>query len=511
MRAAASTRGAAGPRTSSGSTRRPAPPSRGWCRPTVSTSPFACRRAPDVRGGSRARWRVGVHPAHRRPARRASDRPGGQPRERRRSRRRRAADRHPLRAAPPRARRPSRGRASSRSRWCSTTRVPSVAVTAPEGHLRDAVRVAVAARDAGGGVFERTLELDGRLVAGARSATTVTASLGAQRHVTQRVPSARRDGRREGRHARGRRRSAHAARARGGRRGQRPNGRGTDHRRQPAAASGRRHAGRRSRQRAERSPGWLQRRGRHVRLPLGALRRGRLRWDRRCDPSTYRVRSRDAGRRLRAVVRGRPTVAEACVSRCFRAERSGSRRGPAHRLTAWFEHGHPRLRRATVTWPARVRIGGRLTDLRGRPLAVRRCGYSSGSPVGAGDRPPASARGATAAERLDAGRPVARGPARPRWRCGDAAARGPSGGRVRIRRFGPLTVLSGSVRGGHVPRGAAGAAPVPRARRWRTRALLRTDGLGRFTAFGRVPAGARLRVVVPAQRGYPYARGVGRP
>ena len=46
---------------------------------------------------------------------------------------------------------------------------------------------------------------------------------------------------------------------------------------------------------------------------------------------------------------------------------------------------------------------------------------------------------------------------------------------------------------------------------WRTQAILHTDGLGRFSASGRAPAGARLRVVVPAQRGYPYARGVGRP
>ena len=84
--------------------------------------------------------------------------------------------------------------------------------------------------------------------------------------------------------------------------------------------------------------------------------------------------------------------------------------------------------------------------------------------------------------------------------------------RVRIRRFGPLTVLSGRVRGGHVPRAGLRVRLQSRGLGgWRTRALLRTDGLGRFTAFGRVPAGARLRVVVPAQRGYPYARGVGRP
>ena len=46
---------------------------------------------------------------------------------------------------------------------------------------------------------------------------------------------------------------------------------------------------------------------------------------------------------------------------------------------------------------------------------------------------------------------------------------------------------------------------------WRPRALLRTDGLGRFSATGRAPAGVRLRVVVPVQRGYPFARGIARP
>ena len=46
---------------------------------------------------------------------------------------------------------------------------------------------------------------------------------------------------------------------------------------------------------------------------------------------------------------------------------------------------------------------------------------------------------------------------------------------------------------------------------WGTQATLDTDGLGRFSATGRAPGGARVRVVVRAQRGYPYARGVGWP
>ena len=66
--------------------------------------------------------------------------------------------------------------------------------------------------------------------------------------------------------------------------------------------------------------------------------------------------------------------------------------------------------------------------------------------------------------------------------------------------------------GGHVPRAGLRVRLQSRAvRGWRTRAILRTDGLGRFSATGRAPAGARLRVVVPAQRGYPFARGVARP
>ena len=78
---------------------------------------------------------------------------------------------------------------------------------------------------------------------------------------------------------------------------------------------------------------------------------------------------------------------------------------------------------------------------------------------------------------------------------------------MRIRRHGSLTSVSGRVRGGRVPR--AGLRALLQSRGfagWRTRATLRTDGLGRFSASGRAPAGARLRVVVPAQRGYPYAK-----
>jgi hypothetical protein len=42
---------------------------------------------------------------------------------------------------------------------------------------------------------------------------------------------------------------------------------------------------------------------------------------------------------------------------------------PSGWLTEWLERGRRHLRRATVTWPTRVRIRGRLTDLAGEPLA----------------------------------------------------------------------------------------------------------------------------------------------
>ena len=82
--------------------------------------------------------------------------------------------------------------------------------------------------------------------------------------------------------------------------------------------------------------------------------------------------------------------------------------------------------------------------------------------------------------------------------------------RVHVRRSGPRTLVSGRVRGG----ARAGRKVRLQSREglgaWRTRATLRTDALGRFTARGTAPPGARLRVVVPGQHGYPYARGVSR-
>ena len=239
---------------------------------------------------------------------------------------------------------------------------------------------------------------------------------------------------------------------------------------------------------------------------------------------TYRVRERDAGQRLRAVVAAtdgggtvRVASAQSGLVPMPAAAPSGAVLGATQtrgRLTAWLERGRRRLRRTTVTWPARVRIRGRLTDLAGRPLAAH-AGADARAHRPAGRwRPITGVRTRrdgrlTTFTRIGPSREVrlVYGGARVTLRLAVRAAV-----RVRIRHRGRLTVVSGRVRGGHVPR--AGLRVRLQSRGfggWRTRANLRTDGLGRFTATGRSPAGARLRVVVPAQRGYPFARGAARP
>ena len=70
----------------------------------------------------------------------------------------------------------------------SDDNAPSIGLTAPAGHTRGAIALAVSARDEGGGVYERALELDGRRLATARLCATVPSTIGAQRHVTSRVP-----------------------------------------------------------------------------------------------------------------------------------------------------------------------------------------------------------------------------------------------------------------------------------------------------------------------------------
>ena len=159
-----------------------------------------------------------------------------------------------------------------------------------------------------------------------------------------------------------------------------------------------------------------------------------------------------------------------------------------------------------------MRIRGRLTDLAGRPLARtavrlfarvdgRRWRATTGVRTRRDGRLTTFTRiGASRRVRLQYGGSVVGLRVAVRARV-----------RLRVRRDGARTLVRGRVLGGAVP--AAGlrlALQTRTAWRWATRAVLRTDGLGRFSATGRTPAGVRLRVVVPAQRGYPFARGVSR-
>ena len=228
---------------------------------------------------------------------------------------------------------------------------------------------------------------------------------------------------------------------------------------------------------------------------------------------TYGVRPRDAGHRLRAVVIATDGGGSVRVaSRQSEPIPAPAAPQPSGRLTAWLERGGRHLRRTTVTWPARVRIRGRLTNLAGRPLSRR--------PVRMLERSGGRWRGIAGVRTRGDGRLTAFtriGPSR-QIRLAYGAATVTLRLRVRasvlvhVRRRGPLTEVSGRVRGGLIPRAGLRLRLLSRGfGGWRTQATLRSDGLGRFSASGRAPRGARLRVVVPAQRGYPYARGVGRP
>ncbi len=186
---------------------------------------------------------------------------------------------------------------------------------------------------------------------------------------------------------------------------------------------------------------------------------------------------------------------------------------PRGRLTAWLERGRRRLRGTTVRWPARVRIRGRLTDLAGRPLSrtpVRMLERVDGRRWRAitGARTRRDGR-LTTFTRIGPSRHVklvyGRSTVTLRLRVRATA-------RLRVRRTGAITLVTGRLLGGRVP--PAGVRVRLQARHgttWSTRAVLRTDGLGRFSATGRAPAGVRLRITIPAQRGYPFARGVARP
>ena len=400
----------------------------------------------------------------------------------------------------------------------SDDNAPSVGLTAPAGHTRGAIGLAVSARDDGGGVYERALDLDGRRLATAHLCATVPSTIGAERHVTSRVPcpldaptSVPLDTRTlaDGSHTLVARAEDVAGNARTA----------TAHvvvDNLPPHAGTVTLAGDPSEALTAQPSGFS-----------GEDTTYDYRWERCNDAGcteiggavsrSYAVRPRDAGHRLRAVViatdgggsvrvasqRSEPIAAPAVAPRATQ---------PSGHLTAWLERGRRHLRRTTVTWPTRVRIRGRLTDLAGRPLAR--------TPVRMLERIGGRWRGITGVRTREDGRLTTFtriGPSR-QVRLAYGAARVTLRLTVRayvlvhIRRRGPLTEVSGRVRGGRIPR--AGLRLRLQSRGfggWRTQAILHTDGLGRFSASGRAPVGARLRVVVPAQRGYPYARGVGRP
>jgi hypothetical protein len=406
---------------------------------------------------------------------------------------------------------------------------PRVSLSVPDGHVRGAVELPVGAVDEGGGVFERSLTVEGRRLLGGALCGTVPASTGPQRHVVRRVPcpldapaSVRLDTRTlaDGRHSLLARVEDVARNVRTAQAtilvDNLPPRAGT------VALTGEARASEAL-----------------TATPLGFAGQDvayDFRWQ-RCDAQgdacteiggaverTYALRPGDAGHRVRAVVTAsdggggvRVESAPSDVVAVAGAGPSGGLSAPnasvrLGRLTAWLERGRRHLRRTTVTWPTRVRIRGRLRSLAGRPLArtpVRMLERVDGRRWRAitGVRTRRDGRlttftkiGPSRRLRLVYGRSVVTLRLRVR-----ATAR------LLVRRTGALTLVSGRLLGGRVP--PAGVRVRLQARRgadWSTRAVLRTDGLGRFSASGRAPAGVRLRIAIPAQRGYPFARGVAR-
>src|SRR3954452_8927470 len=70
----------------------------------------------------------------------------------------------------------------------SDQHAPTAALSTPAGHAHGTIAVAVSARDEGGGVYERALDLDGHRLATVHLCSTVPSTIGSQRHVTSRVP-----------------------------------------------------------------------------------------------------------------------------------------------------------------------------------------------------------------------------------------------------------------------------------------------------------------------------------
>lgn len=407
---------------------------------------------------------------------------------------------------------------------------PRAAITAPGGHVDGAIDVPVRATDEGGGVFERTLSVDGRPLGARALCATVPASVGRVRHVVHRVPcpldASARFHLDTGSLADGR----HVLLARvedvAGNVGTAEGAIVVDN--EPPRAGTVELAGEAALSEA-----------------LTAVPKGFAgedvgyvyRWQ-RCHTEgetcveiggavgpTYALRPGDAGHRLRAVVTasdgGGSTQVASPPSEIVATPgtgHGGSAGTPAAsatrgRLTAWLERGRRRLRGTTVRWPTRVRIRGRLTDLAGHPLRrtpVRMLERVDGRRWRAvtGVRTRRDGRlttftkiGPSRHVRLVYGRAVVTLRLKVR-----------ATGRVRVRRMGSQTLVTGRLLGGRVPpAGVRVRLQARRGRAWSTRATLRTDGLGRFSASGRAPAGVRLRIAIPAQHGYPFARGVARP
>jgi hypothetical protein len=400
----------------------------------------------------------------------------------------------------------------------SDDHAPTAALSAPAGHLHGAIALAVSASDEGGGVYERALDVDGHRLTTARLCATVTSTIGTQRHVASRIPCPLDAPATVPLDTRTLADGAHTLAARA----------------EDIAGNARTASARVVVDNVPPRPGTVTLAGDPPEAltaqPSGFSGEDTsydYRWERCGDAGcteiggavsrTYGVRPRDAGHRLRAVViasdGGGSVRVASRQSEPIPAPTTAPRATqPAGYLTAWLERGRRHVRRATVTWPTRVRIRGRLTDLAGRPLAR--------TPVPMLERIAGRWRGITGVRTRDDGRLTTFtriGPSR-QIRLAYGGAKVTLRLRVRalvlvhIRRRGPLTQVSGRVRGGRIPRVGLRLRLQSRGfGGWRTQATLRTDGLGRFSASGRAPSGARLRVVVPAQRGYPYARGVGRP
>jgi hypothetical protein len=406
---------------------------------------------------------------------------------------------------------------------------PRAAITVPGGHVHETVEVPLRATDEGGGVFERTLSVDGGPLGGAALCSTVPASVGPVRHVVRRVPCPLDASTRFRLDTRSLADGPHALLARvedvAGNVRTAEAGIVVDN--QPPRAGTVALAGEAT-----------------VSEALTAVPQGfagedvayAYRWQ-RCDADgescaeiggavrrTYALRSGDAGHRLRAVVTasdgGGSTQVASAPSEIVATPATGpsvsaapASSTPRGRLTAWLERGRRRLRSTTVGWPTRVRIRGRLTDLSGRPLRrmpVRMLERVDGRPWRAitGVRTRRDGR-LTTFTKIGPSRHV-------RLVYGRSAVtlrlRVRATARVRVRRTGGQTLVSGRLLGGRIPpAGVRVRLQVRRGAAWSTRAALRTDGLGRFAASGRASAGVRLRITIPAQHGYPFARGVARP